>query len=134
MHLPAASARPLVSFDPEGQVFAGASCSLLNVHILMQAAAVLCECELNGQLAVSMNSELIKLFDIRSFEKGPFLTFRIGRESSPSVPPEWASVRFSPDGRFIAIASTPQHLSQQPAAPPDYSSLSIRIIDAFNGI
>ena len=86
-------------------------------------------------LAVSMNSELIKLYDIRSFEKGPFLTFRIGRESSvAAVPPEWASVRFSPDGRFIAIASTPQHLSQQPAAPPDYSSLSIRIIDAFNGI
>lgn len=83
--------------------------------------------------AVSMNSELIKLYDIRSFEKGPFLTFRIGRDSSTVIPREWASVRFSPDGRFIAVASTPQHLSYQPAAPPDYASLSIRIIDAFNG-
>ena len=52
--------KPVVAFDPEGLVF-----------------------------AVGIHSEQVKLYDLRSFDKGPFATFRLPRETKL----EWTSLR-----------------------------------------
>lgn len=62
------SGRPIASFDPEGIIF-----------------------------AVGMNSSRIKLYDVRMFEKGPFISNSIGLDE------KWADLKFSPDGRTIMI-------------------------------
>ncbi len=44
--------KPVLSFDPEGLVF-----------------------------AVGVQSEMVKLYDLRSYDKGPFATFKMPRET-----------------------------------------------------
>ena len=84
MHL---SSRPVVSYDPEGLIF-----------------------------AVGLDSKQIKLYDLRSFDKGPFITFFI--RSDPGKV-EWTSMKFSPDGKTIILST---------------NGPIIKLIDAFQGM
>ncbi|KAG1686080.1 WD repeat-containing protein 82 [Nymphon striatum] len=77
--------RPVAGFDPEGLIF-----------------------------AAGVNSEFVKLYDLRSFDKGPFNTFKLPTDQDC----DWTGLKFSPDGKMILI-STNGH--------------SIRLIDAFQG-
>ena len=77
--------RPVASFDPEGLIF-----------------------------AVGINSEVIKLYDLKSFDKGPFTTFKMQQEKDCV----WTDLKFSSDGKLILIST---------------DGGIIRLIDAFNG-
>lgn len=95
---------PVANYDPEGLIF-----------------------------AVGINSELLKLFDLRLYEKGPFNTIKI-----PKPPPNlnWKSLKFSPNGKQIllttdceelyildAFSGQPQHkltIGQKLATPLEY--------------
>ncbi|XP_038054439.1 WD repeat-containing protein 82-like [Patiria miniata] len=77
--------RPVASFDPEGLIF-----------------------------ACGVNSELIKLYDLRSFDKGPFTTFRLQQDRDC----DWTSLKFSADGKLILIST---------------NGAVIRLVDAFSG-
>lgn len=77
--------RPVASFDPEGLIF-----------------------------AVGINSEVIKLYDLKSFDKGPFTTFKLAQERDC----EWTDLKFSSDGKLIILST---------------NGGSIRLIDAFHG-
>lgn len=83
MHL---SSRPVVSYDPEGLIF-----------------------------AVGVDSKQIKLYDLRSFEKGPFTTFFIRQDQMKY---EWTSMKFSPGGKSILLST---------------SGPVIKLVDAFHG-
>ncbi|ODM90377.1 WD repeat-containing protein 82 [Orchesella cincta] len=76
--------KPVAAFDPEGLIF-----------------------------AAGVNNESIKLYDLRSFDKGPFATFRLPYEKD-----QWASLKFSPDGKLVMICT--------------FGSVT-RIVDAFDG-
>ncbi|KAL3320197.1 WD repeat-containing protein 82 [Cichlidogyrus casuarinus] len=78
--------RPTAAFDPEGLIF-----------------------------AAGINSEYIKLYDLRSFDKGPFSTFRFNSEQQGS---EWTNLKFSPDGKNLLVCT---------------NRCTLRLIDAFNG-
>uniref|UniRef100_T1HIB0 WD repeat-containing protein 55 homolog n=2 Tax=Rhodnius prolixus TaxID=13249 RepID=T1HIB0_RHOPR len=77
--------KPLVAYSPEGLV-----------------------------LAVGLNNEGIQLYDIRSIDKGPFITFQqfVTKED------DWTALKFSSNGRTLLISST---------------SAYIRLVDAFHG-
>merc|ERR1711981_436111 len=77
--------RPVAAFDPEGLIF-----------------------------AVGINSESVKLYDLRSFDKGPFSSFKFQVEKDI----EWTGLKISPDGKTILIST---------------NGSMIRLIDAFNG-
>ncbi|GFR33543.1 WD repeat-containing protein 82 [Trichonephila clavipes] len=77
--------RSVVNYDPEGLIF-----------------------------AVGLNSELIKLYDLKSFDKGPFNTFRLPQDKGC----DWTGLKFSPDGKTILISTNGQ---------------VIHLIDAFQG-
>ncbi|XP_067134352.1 WD repeat-containing protein 82 [Centruroides vittatus] len=77
--------RPVANFDPEGLIF-----------------------------AVGVNSEAIKLYDLRSFDKGPFNTFRLPQDKDC----DWTGLKFGPDGKTILIYTNGQIL---------------HLIDAFHG-
>ncbi|CAK8687771.1 WD repeat-containing protein 82-like [Clavelina lepadiformis] len=77
--------RPVASFDPEGLIF-----------------------------AAGINSEMIKLYDLRSFDKGPFTTFRLQQDKDC----DWTGLKFSPDGKLILIST---------------NGAVTRLIDAFHG-
>lgn len=77
--------RPVANFDPDGLIF-----------------------------AAGINSDMIKLYDLRSFEKGPFSNFKINNENGF----EWTGLKFSPDGRFILIST---------------NGSMIKLVDAFTG-
>ncbi|CAG2100737.1 unnamed protein product, partial [Medioppia subpectinata] len=62
--------RPVANFDPEGLIF-----------------------------AVGINSESVKLYDLRSFDKGPFNTFKLPQDKDC----DWTGLKFSPDGKIIMI-------------------------------
>ena len=62
--------RPVANFDPEGLIF-----------------------------AVGINSESVKLYDLRSFDKGPFNTFKLPQDKEC----DWTGLKFSPDGKIIMI-------------------------------
>nr|CAG4637810.1 EOG090X073E [Chydorus sphaericus] len=79
------TSRPVAAFDPEGLIF-----------------------------AAGVNSESVKLYDLRSFDKGPFASFRLNVEKTC----EWTGLKFSPDGKMILLST---------------NGGIIRIIDAFNG-
>ncbi|VDO02120.1 unnamed protein product [Rodentolepis nana] len=79
--------RPTAAFDPEGLVF-----------------------------AAGINSEYLNLYDLRSFDKGPFATFKLPASEAPGT--EWTSLKFSPDGRSILICTNGNFL---------------RLVDSFNG-
>uniref|UniRef100_A0A915N2P1 Uncharacterized protein n=1 Tax=Meloidogyne javanica TaxID=6303 RepID=A0A915N2P1_MELJA len=65
------SSRPIAAFDPEGLIF-----------------------------GAGIGNEVIKLYDLRSFDKGPFNTFNIGCKDTGY---EWTGMKFSPDGKSILI-------------------------------
>lgn len=65
--------RPAVAFDPEGLVF-----------------------------AVGTGASTIKLYDMRTYTKGPFTTIRL----ATATPLEWSSLQFSPDGETLLAATT----------------------------
>jgi len=77
--------RPVAAFDPEGLIF-----------------------------AAGINSESVKLYDLRSFDKGPFSSFKFSADKDV----EWTGLKFSPDGKSILVSTN--------------GSL-IRLIDAFTG-
>ncbi|XP_076344337.1 WD repeat-containing protein 82-like isoform X1 [Tachypleus tridentatus] len=77
--------RPVANFDPEGLIF-----------------------------AVGVNSQLVKLYDLRSFEKGPFNSFKLPQDKDC----DWTGLKFSPDGKMILISTNGQ---------------VIHLIDAFQG-
>jgi COMPASS component SWD2 len=85
MYLNQALTPPVVSFDPEGLIF-----------------------------AVGIDSQHVRLYDLRSFDKGPFATFRLVRD--PSV--EWTSLKFSQDGKLILLST---------------NGSNIHLLDAFQG-
>ena len=64
--------RAVASFDPEGLIF-----------------------------AVGVQSEQIKLYDVRSFDKGPFSTFKYKIETGC----DWTGVKFSLDGKLMMLTT-----------------------------
>lgn len=83
MHL---NGRPVVSFDPEGLIF-----------------------------AAGIDSRQLKLYDLRTFDKGPFATFHVRQDFQQS---EWSSLKFSYDGKKILVSTTIGQL---------------KLVDAFQG-
>lgn len=79
------SGRPVAAFDPEGLIF-----------------------------AAGVNSESIKLYDLRSFDKGPFVTFKLNQEKEC----DWTGLKFSRDGKTILVST---------------NGSIIRLVDAFHG-
>ncbi|XP_074644146.1 WD repeat-containing protein 82-like [Tubulanus polymorphus] len=77
--------RPVAAFDPEGLIF-----------------------------AAGINSEHVKLYDLRSFDKGPFATFKLTQDREC----DWTGLKFSPDGKMILISTNGQ---------------AVHLIDAFQG-
>jgi len=65
--------RPVAAFDPDGLIF-----------------------------AAGINSESVKLYDLRSFDKGPFSSFKLQADSKEI---EWTGLKFSPDGKSILIST-----------------------------
>lgn len=76
---------PIAAYDPEGVLF-----------------------------AVGINSEAVKLYDIREFSSGPFKTFVLKREYDC----EWTALKFSADGKRMLISTNGQ---------------VTRLIDAYEG-
>jgi len=64
--------RPAISFDPQGLIF-----------------------------AVSTSINVVKLYDLRSYDKGPFSSFVVNHS-----PVEWTAMKFSNDGKFILLSTT----------------------------
>jgi len=64
--------RPVANFDPEGLIF-----------------------------AVGINSEFVKLYDLRCFDKGPFNAFKLNHNKDVN----WTGLRFAPDGKQICITT-----------------------------
>lgn len=104
--------RPVAAFDPEGLIF-----------------------------AAGISSESVKLYDLRSFDKGPFSSFKLtgkwngyyllrtkrvltfvilyfAAEKEDRNGPEWTGLKFSPDGKTILIST---------------NGSMIKLIDAFSG-
>lgn len=77
--------RPVAAFDPDGLIF-----------------------------GVGMDSNVIKLYDLRTFDKGPFSTFTLDQE----IDCDWTGLKFSPDGRYILITT---------------NGSVMRLLDAFDG-
>jgi COMPASS component SWD2 len=77
--------RPIASFDPEGLIF-----------------------------AVGVQSEQVKLYDLKSFDKGPFSTFKYKIESGC----DWTGIKFSLDGKLMMLTT---------------NGAVIRVLDAFEG-
>ena len=75
----------MASFDPEGLIF-----------------------------AVGVQSEQIKLYDVRSFEKGPFSTFKYKIENGC----DWTGVKFSQDGKLMMLTT---------------NGAVVRVVEAFEG-
>jgi len=80
------SGRPVAAFDPDGLIF-----------------------------AAGINSDSVKLYDLRSFDKGPFSSFKLNVDSKDI---EWTGLKFSPDGKSILISTNGQ---------------VIKLIDSYNG-
>jgi len=78
--------RPVAAFDPDGLIF-----------------------------AAGINSESVKLYDLRSFDKGPFSSFKLQADSKEI---EWTGLKFSPDGKSILIST---------------NGSVIKLIDSYNG-
>lgn len=67
--------RPIANYDPEGLIF-----------------------------VVGIDNEIIKLYDIRHFDKGPFNTFKLSKPAQ-NPQPTWISLKFSPDGKQILLST-----------------------------
>lgn len=77
--------RPIAAYDPEGLIF-----------------------------GVGVNSDTIKLYDVRSFDKGPFSNFKF----APEKECDWTGIKFSADGKLVLIST---------------NGSIIRTFDAYNG-
>ena len=77
--------KPVCAYDPEGLIF-----------------------------GVGVQSECIKLYDLRSYDKGPFATFKLPREDKC----DWTGLTFSPDGKYILLTT---------------NGSVMRLVDAFDG-
>jgi len=64
--------------------------------------------------AVATSGNAIKLYDLLSFEKGPFATFTV----DPHIQLQWSGIKFSNDGKYILLPTTES---------------AIYLIDAFTG-
>lgn len=64
--------------------------------------------------AAGVDSETVKLYDLRSFEKGPFSSFKLNQQGDC----EWTGMKFSADGKTILISTNGQWT---------------RLIDAYSG-
>jgi len=64
--------------------------------------------------ATATPNNVVKLFDLRSYDKGPFATFHVLH----THPVQWAGMKFSPDGKLIAVTTLEN---------------TIFLIDAFTG-
>ncbi|XP_065668810.1 WD repeat-containing protein 82 isoform X2 [Hydra vulgaris] len=80
------SGRPVTSFDPEGLIF-----------------------------AAGVDSEVIRLYDIRTFDKGPFATFNLPLADAGI---ELTAIKFSNDGKKFIVPTT---------------NGSVYLLDAFQG-
>lgn len=81
------SGRVVAAIDPEGMVF-----------------------------ATGVNSECVRLYDMRAYAKGPFLTCRLARERAGC---EWTGMKFARDGRMIVLST---------------NGLVVRMVDAFEAM
>ncbi|CAD6194651.1 unnamed protein product [Caenorhabditis auriculariae] len=79
------SSNPIAAFDPEGLIF-----------------------------AAGMDNTVVKLYDLRSFDKGPFISFQMTRENMF----DWTDMKFSPCGKFIMLNT---------------KGTMITLLDAFTG-
>ncbi|CAJ0919120.1 unnamed protein product, partial [Mesorhabditis belari] len=79
------TSRAVAAFDPDGLIF-----------------------------GAGVNSQSVKLYDLRSFDKGPFMTWQL--EQEPNC--DWTGMKFSPDGKHILITTDGEVM---------------RVIDAFSG-
>eukprot|EP00111_Clytia_hemisphaerica_P018086 TCONS_00053506-protein len=68
------SSRPVTSFDPEGLIF-----------------------------AAGVDAEIIRLYDLRTFDKGPFATFNLPQADNGV---ELSGIKFSNDGKKILVSTT----------------------------
>ncbi|CAI2351175.1 unnamed protein product [Caenorhabditis sp. 36 PRJEB53466] len=80
------AATPIATFDPEGLLF-----------------------------AAGLDNNTVKLYDLRSFDKGPFSSFPVANETDL----EWTAMRFSPCGKYILICTNGNQLF---------------LLDAFSGV
>ncbi|XP_063802611.1 WD repeat-containing protein 82-like [Pseudophryne corroboree] len=64
--------------------------------------------------AAGVSSEMVNLYDLRSFDKGPFATFKMNYDRNC----EWTSLEFSNDGKLILLSTNGGFL---------------RLVDAFKG-
>lgn len=80
------ASRAVASFDPDGIIF-----------------------------GAGINSQSVKLYDLRSFDKGPFTTWTFDQE--PDC--DWTGMKFSPDGKSILITTNGEVM---------------RVIDSFTGL
>lgn len=78
---------PLLAFDPRGLVF-----------------------------ALALDSKHIRLFDVHSYDRGPFAAFEIVDPARAGA--RWTAIRFSPDGRELLVAT---------------AAGAIYLIDSFDG-
>lgn len=76
---------PVASFDPEGLIF-----------------------------AIGVEAKEVRLYDLRQYDKGPFITFSLPKERDA----EWSEIKFSPDGGQILVNTSGNRL---------------HLIDAFKG-
>jgi len=67
--------------------------------------------------AAGLNSSVIRLYDLKNFENGPFSSFRIYDEKM-RVPLQWTGLQFSNDGYHLLVSTRSEILY---------------IVDAFNG-
>ncbi|XP_011270198.1 hypothetical protein CAOG_08598 [Capsaspora owczarzaki ATCC 30864] len=82
------SGAPIVSFDPEGVLF-----------------------------AAGIESSMIKLYDLRTFDRGPFSTFNIQHHG------EWIDIQFSNDGKLLLVSTRPGSLLLVDAYTGDLKSV-----------
>lgn len=110
-----------VAHDPEGCVFALA-CS--------------------SRASSSAESTLIKLYDSRKYEAGPFTSFDVSSSVMPSpvhsdsgasaasaLQHQVTQVSFSPDGKYILVAAQLNENNENPNA----SDPQLQLLDAFSG-
>merc|ERR1711953_1466458 len=77
--------KPVCAFDPEGLLF-----------------------------SVGVGSELVKLYDLRQYDPGPFVTFKLPQEKQC----EWTGLKFSPSGKTMLLSA---------------NGGLMRFVDAFHG-
>eukprot|EP00854_Cymbomonas_tetramitiformis_P020115 gene20115-24079_t len=125
------SGHPCAAYDQQGLVFA-----VSTGNVVMRGLVV----------AVSTEDGLLKLYDVRSFEKGPFTTFHLQPTAEGKSPPILSSLMFSYDGWKI-FATSPGciqildaykgtclhtiHRPEAPSMPPQNFDISISPDDQY---